>query len=128
MSIAGQLLSFVSVGYERYHTVSNPFDKEKVRKITHLLVISCWIVSTLIALIELIVARDTVGYNFCIQSSRRTCHAGILYIMLPFGTFCFLLVAFFYGRIVWLVRKHCKNVNTTCKKFPIVFGLEKNQI
>lgn len=119
MSIAGQILSFVSVGYERYHTVSNPFDKEKVRKITHVLVMGCWLISLLIALIEIIVAADTVGYNYCVQSKLRSQHKGIIYIMLPFGVACFVLVAFFYGRIVWLVRKHCKYVNVTCRKVPL---------
>lgn len=119
MSISGQILSFVSVGYERYHTVSNPFDKEKVRRITHCLVVLCWIVSMLIAALELNLAPDTIGYAFCSRETpQNTAHRGIVYIMLPFGVTCFILVAFFYGRIVWLVRKHCKNINTTCLKAP----------
>ena len=121
MSISGQILSFVSVGYERYHTVSNPFDKEKVRRLTHMLVISCWIIAATIALLEIQLAPDTIGYHFCNVSHRSSStHSGVIYIMLPFGTSCFVLVAFFYGRIVWLVRNHCKNVNTACRKMPIV--------
>ena len=122
MSISGQILSFVSVGYERYHTVSNPFDKEKVRKITHFSVVSSWIIAILIALLETNVAPDTIGYDFCVESPVRTAHLGIIYVMFPFGAICFLMVAFFYSRIVWLVRKHCKNVNTTCRKMPIALG------
>src|SRR4051794_36754914 len=113
MSISGQILSFVCVGYERYHTVSNPFDKEKVRRITHFSVVSCWLVAVMVALLETNLVPDTIGYNLCIESVQPTAHRGITYIMMPFGGACFLLVAFFYGRIVWLVRKHCKNVNTT---------------
>src|SRR5699024_6871496 len=108
--------------FKRYHTVSNPFDKEKVRKITHFSVVSCWLIAILIALLEINVAPDTIGYNFCCESAKRTAHSGIILIMLPFGAICFLMVAFFYGRIVWLVRKHCKNVNTTCRKVPIALG------
>lgn len=122
MSISGQILSFVSVGYERYHTVSNPFDKEKVRRITHILVVSCWAMAALIALVQLVFARDTIGYHYCMRESGKTRHDGLILIMLPFGIVCFLLVAFFYGRIIFLIRKHCKNVNTTCKKLPCALG------
>lgn len=121
MSISGQIVSFVSVGYERYHTVSNPFDKEKVRKITHCLVISCWLIAALVATLEMYLAPDTIGYNYCIRSNRKTGHMGIISIMLPFGAVCFCLVAYFYGKIVWLVRKHCKSVNTTCRN-PMSLG------
>lgn len=117
LTISGQLLSFASVGYERYHTVSNPFDKEKVRKITHFLVINIWLSAILIPALELQFTLDTIDYAFCTQSIRGTGHLGILFIMLPFGFVCFLFVAYFYARIVWLVRKHCKNVNTTCRKY-----------
>ena len=117
LTISGQLLSFASVGYERYHTVSNPFDKEKVRKITHFLVINIWLSAILIPALELQFTLDTIDYAFCTQSIRGTGHLGILFIMLPFGLVCFLFVAYFYARIVWLVRKHCKNVNTTCRKY-----------
>lgn len=122
MSISGQILSFVSVGYERYHTVSNPFDKEKVRRITHILVVACWVIAILIALVQLQLARDTIGYHYCMQLDSRSGHRGLILIMLPFGIVCFLLAAFFYGRIIFLVRKHCKNVNTTCKKLPSALG------
>lgn len=119
MSIAGQILSFVSVGYERYHTVSNPFDKEKIRRITHFSLVGCWVVSILIAGLEIHQAPDTVGYYFCTQNEGSTNHRGVLFIMLPFGLLCFLLVAFFYGRILWLVRTHCKNISATCNKLPV---------
>lgn len=35
------------------------------------------------------------------------------YVIAPYGLTCFLLIGFFYFRIVWLVRKHCKTTNTT---------------
>lgn len=123
LTISGQLLSFASVGYERYHTVSNPFDKEKVRKITHFLVINIWLLAILIPALELQFAPDTIDYAFCTRSIRGTGHLGILFIMLPFGLVCFLFVAYFYARIVTLVKKHCKNVNTTCRKYvSVTFG------
>ncbi|UXI19930.1 nitric oxide synthase 1 [Sarcoptes scabiei] len=118
MSISGQLLSFVSVGYERYHTVSNPFDKEKVRRITHFLISICWILAIALSLLQLFFAPETIDFALCEHLSNGNNNNGIIYIMWPFGIFCFLLVAFFYGRIVWLVRKHCKNVNTIYRKMP----------
>lgn len=121
MSISGQLLSFVSVGYERFHMVSNPFDKEKVRKITHVLVISCWLLAIGISLLELYLAADTIDYAYC-MSANIIGHYGIIFIMLPFNSICFIMVAYFYCRIVLLIRKHCKNVNTTCRKYPISIG------
>lgn len=41
------------------------------------------------------------------------------YIIAPYGLISFVLIAFFYSRIVWLVRKHCKTTNTTLRNTPL---------
>jgi hypothetical protein len=119
ISTAGQAFAFVTVGYERYHTVANPFDKENIRKMTHISIISCWIIAIIVAFVELFLVPDTITYEFCMKSSQLTKHLAISYIIAPFGVLCFILVGFYYSRIVWLVRKHCKTANTTCRNLPL---------
>lgn len=117
---AGQAFSFVSVGYERYHTIAYPFDKEKIRNITHLFIGFCWTISIVVGFLELFIVPDTITYEFCMKSTQYTKHHTMSYIIAPFGLICFLLVGFYYSRIVWLVRKHCKTANTTCRNLTIV--------
>ena len=62
---------------------------------------------------------DTITYEFCALSSSHTRHRAMAYIIAPYGLICFVLIAYFYSRIVWLVRKHCKTTNTTFRSTPM---------
>jgi hypothetical protein len=53
------------------------------------------------------------------MSTNYSQHQAMSYIIAPYGLICFVLIAFFYTRIVWLVRKHCKTTNTTLRCVPI---------
>ena len=48
-----------------------------------------------------------------------TQHRAMSYIIAPYGLICFVSIAFFYSKIIWLVRKHCKTTNTTFRGTPL---------
>ncbi|XP_054168919.1 probable G-protein coupled receptor No18 [Oppia nitens] len=113
LATCGQAVAFVTVGYERYHTICKPFDKEKANHITSISIACSWLISLFMSLIILLLVPDTITYEFCMLSTNYTKHEAMSFIIAPFGILCLVIIGFFYTRIVWLVRRHCKTTADT---------------
>ncbi|CAH1783552.1 unnamed protein product [Owenia fusiformis] len=119
LGVTVQLLTLVSISFERYQAISHPFEKKKTLKRVQVSLFAVWIVGILVAMASLVSMPATPFILFCKQTPFQLSsyyNRYVFYIITPIGIFSLGVIIFFYGKIIVLVNAHVKKTNATLKR------------
>ena len=106
LGISAQASALMTIAYERYHTISNPFEKVQIKKRCLFLASSCWIMAVILATLQLLLARNTITHDICRKVPIKVYKTGSKYLVIAYGLVSFVMIVIYYIGIMMLVKKH----------------------
>ena len=120
-----QFATLGGMSYERYKSVSEPFNTQKSKKRTLLTVILSWLCAISIGALTSIEFGDSVTIypcyrEFSIYSAIPFEHFSEAFITLPLCIICLGLIIIFYFLMIKTLKQHNKKMKKCVKVAPIV--------
>lgn len=120
-----QLFMLITVSYERYQSVANPFKKNGRAKRTTVLIGLSWTASSGLSFLSAFLFVDSSLVDKCLPNtptSRLSWGTHDLYLIFPFGIGTLFIIIVFYSLIMLTLLKHRKKMHshTTRRKNRVV--------
>lgn len=120
-----QLFMLITVSYERYQSVTNPFKKNGRAKRTAVLIGLSWTASSGLSFLSAFLFVDSSLVDKCLPNtltSRLSWGTHDLYLIFPFGIGTLFIIIVFYSLIMLTLLKHRKKLHshTTRRKNRVV--------
>lgn len=110
-----QLFMLITVSYERYKSVANPFKKDGRARRTTVLIGLSWTAASGLSFLSAFVFVDSSLVDKCLPntpSSHLSWGTHDLYLIFPFGIGTLLIIVVFYSLIMLTLYKHRKKMTS----------------